>query len=105
MAQRDEIGKQQNSIVQKNKHLEDAYRIIEDYINKITDSIRYAEQIQKAILPPMEVVEVIFYRIRSFITDRRILFPGDFYWFGKRRPNTFFCWLLIVRVMVFPVPL
>jgi len=57
MAQTEEIEKQKNSIAQKNKHLEDAYRIIEDYINKITDSIRYAEQIQKAILPPAKIVK------------------------------------------------
>lgn len=89
MAQRDEIGKQQNSIIQKNKHLEDAYRIIEDYINKITDSIRYAEQIQKAFLPPIEVVKAFF--PESFIYYRpKDIVSGDFYWFGKRDQTLFF---------------
>ncbi len=89
MAQTDEIEKQKNSIGQKNKHLEDAYRIIEDYINKITDSIRYAEQIQKAILPPAKVVKSFF--PNSFIYYRpKDIVSGDFYWFGKRGQKLFF---------------
>ncbi len=89
MAQTEEIEKQKNSIAQKNKHLEDAYRIIEDYINKITDSIRYAEQIQKAILPPAKVVKSFF--PNSFIYYRpKDIVSGDFYWFGRRDQKLFF---------------
>ncbi|SDB86945.1 Serine phosphatase RsbU, regulator of sigma subunit [Williamwhitmania taraxaci] len=88
-AQNDEIEKQRNSIAQKNKYLEDAYRIIEDYINKITDSIKYAEHIQKAILPPAKVVKSFF--PDSFIYYRpKDIVSGDFYWFGKRDSKLFF---------------
>ncbi len=83
LTQKEEIEKQRNSISQKNKHLEDAYRIIEDYINKITDSIKYAEQIQKAILPPAKVVHGLFERSFIYYKPKDIV-SGDFYWFGKR---------------------
>ncbi len=64
-AQRDEISIQKNQLTLKNKH--------------ITDSIRYAEKIQQAILPPFEFIEVvlpesfIFYRPKDIVS-------GDFYW-------------------------
>ena len=89
LAQKEEIEKQRNSIAQKNKHLEDVYRIIEDYINKITDSIKYAEQIQKAILPPVKVVKSFF--PESFIYYRpKDIVSGDFYWFGARDSKLYF---------------
>ena len=81
--QNDEISKQRFNIEQKNKNLEDAYGVIEGYIEKITDSIRYAERIQDAILPTLSIakpfVSDIFclYKPKDFVS-------GDFYWIVDR---------------------
>lgn len=74
-----EIEFQRNSVEQKSKHLEEAYKVIEGYVGKITDSIRYAERIQKAILPPLTQTKkhfsdhFVFYKPKDFVS-------GDFYW-------------------------
>jgi tetratricopeptide (TPR) repeat protein len=79
LTQNEEIRKHQGNIEQKNKYLEDAYKVIEGYIRKITDSIRYAERIQKAILPPLSIASSYFtdsftlYKPKDFVS-------GDFYW-------------------------
>ncbi len=81
--QKEEIEKQRNNIEQKNTHLENAYRVIEGYISKITDSIRYAERIQTAILPPLSMAEQYFtdsfylYKPKDFVS-------GDFYWLTNK---------------------
>jgi serine phosphatase RsbU (regulator of sigma subunit) len=78
-----EIEFQRNSIEQKNKNLEDAYHVIEGYMAKITDSIRYAERIQKAILPPLAQTasfftdSFCFYKPKDFVS-------GDFYWLNVK---------------------
>lgn len=85
LAQNEEIRKHQSSSEQKNKHLEEAYKVIEEYIGKITDSIRYAQRIQKAILPPLSIAS--FYFIDSFILYKpKDFVSGDFYWlvFGEQ---------------------
>ena len=71
-AQRDEIEAQRDLVViQKNK--------IEEIHNEITSSIRYAERIQKAILPADDLTKMflanhfIFYKPRDIVS-------GDFYW-------------------------
>ncbi|MDD2196385.1 MAG: tetratricopeptide repeat protein [Bacteroidales bacterium] len=79
LAQNEEIRKHQSNSEQKNKYLEEAYKVIEGYIGKITDSIRYAERIQKAILPPLNIASSYFsdsftlYKPKDFVS-------GDFYW-------------------------
>jgi serine phosphatase RsbU (regulator of sigma subunit) len=86
--QNQEIEIQRNSIEQKNKYLEDAYKVIEGYIGKITDSIRYAERIQNAILPPVSISKDFFtdyfslYKPKDFVS-------GDFYWLTVKE-NTLF---------------
>ena len=72
LAQNDEIEqqkefaeKQRDEISEKNKH--------------ITDSIRYAERIQKAVLPNTENL-----KIENFILFKpRDIVSGDFYWFKQ----------------------
>jgi serine phosphatase RsbU (regulator of sigma subunit)/signal transduction histidine kinase len=49
---------------------------------EITDSINYAEHIQKAILPPEKFVKEIIPESFIFFQPRDIL-SGDFYWIGK----------------------
>jgi serine phosphatase RsbU (regulator of sigma subunit)/Tfp pilus assembly protein PilF len=77
------IEQQRKNIEVKNRNLEEAYQIIENYIGKITDSIRYAEQIQKSILPDMDRLELIFRETFTFYKPKDIV-SGDFYWYTVR---------------------
>lgn len=81
--QKEEIEKQRNNIEQKNKYLEDAYKVIEGYIGKITDSIRYAERIQKAILPPTSVSKDFFSDV-FYLFKPKDFVSGDFYWLTEK---------------------
>jgi serine phosphatase RsbU (regulator of sigma subunit) len=66
--QNDEINIQKNIIEEKNKD--------------ITDSIKYAQRIQNAILPSKEQIKTIFQE--SFVLFRpKDIVSGDFYWFEK----------------------
>jgi phosphoserine phosphatase RsbU/P len=77
--QKEEIETQRDDLAQKNEHLELAYSKIEAQNKHITDSINYAQRIQRAILPP----EIL---INSIIPDSFIYYKpkdivsGDFYW-------------------------
>lgn len=62
-----------NTLLEKKNHL------IEEQKKEITDSIRYAENIQRALLPPAEVLRAVF--PESFILHRpKDIVSGDFYW-------------------------
>ncbi len=84
----EEINAKQKSIEQQNKHLEEAYRVIEGYIEKITDNIRYAQRIQKALLPPLDIANKFiadafcFYKPKDFVS-------GDFYWMHVKGDQLF----------------
>ena len=84
--QKEEIERNKNFIEQKNVNLEEAYKIIEGYIEKITDSIRYAERIQESIQPSLGIVKDVF--DDSFVYNKpKDIVSGDFYWMvssGKR---------------------
>ena len=86
--QSEKIEQQSRNIEVKNRNLEEAYQIIENYISKITDSIRYAEQIQKSILPDMDRLESIFSETFTFYKPKDIV-SGDFYWFTVRGDKIF----------------
>jgi serine phosphatase RsbU (regulator of sigma subunit) len=60
--------------------LESAKKTIEAKNRNIVDSIRYAEQIQKAILPDEEEVMSHFSEMFVFYQPKDIV-SGDFYWF------------------------
>jgi len=87
-SQNEQIENQNINIEIKNQNLEEAYIIIENYIEKITDSIRYAEQIQKAIFPEIDAVNTKF-------TDTFVLYKpkdivsGDFYWYTEKDGKIF----------------
>jgi len=74
---------------QKNIELKKAYQVIEQSSKKIeyqhkeiSESIRYAERIQKAILPSKELVDAIF--PENFIMYRpKDILSGDFYWVSE----------------------
>lgn len=86
--QKEKIEHQQINIELKNKNLEEAYQIIENYIEKITDSIRYAEQIQKSIFPDIEIISSKFKETFVFYKPKDIV-SGDFYWYVERGDKIF----------------
>lgn len=86
--QKQEIENHRNSIEQKNRYLEDAYKVIEGYISKITDSIRYAERIQSAILPPLTISEKFFRDNYAFYKPKDFV-SGDFYWLTVKDDTLF----------------
>ena len=67
-----------NLIITNQKH------IVEEKQKEITDSINYAQRIQRSILPPLE-------EVRAKLPDSFILFKpkdivsGDFYWFAETK--------------------
>lgn len=80
--QKEEITAQRDSLADKNHRLEAAYQKIETQNQHITDSIRYAKQIQSALLPPKDYVNELF--PDSFVLFRpKDIVSGDFYWTRK----------------------
>lgn len=72
-----------NSILEKKNHL------IEEQKKEITDSIRYAENIQRALLPPADVLRAVF--PDSFILHRpKDIVSGDFYWIHDLPDRVYF---------------
>jgi len=84
-----EINSQRLSIEQKNRNLEDAYLVIEGYVGKITDSIRYAEQIQKTILPSLSIFRSFFSDAFCFYKPKDFV-SGDFFWISNQHDNLIF---------------
>lgn len=84
------VTKQQKSVIEKQKsEVEFQKGVIEGAHKEITDSIRYAQRIQKAILPPMELVHE--YLPKSFIFYKpKDVVAGDFYWLEKQGENLMF---------------
>lgn len=61
----------------------DRTKKIESQKREITDSIRYASKIQRALLPPSENIEEIF--PDYFILNKpRDIVSGDFYWLARK---------------------
>lgn len=75
VAQKEEIDKQRSQI--------------EEYFVQVTDSIKYAQKIQEAILPPDHQVRRML--PNSFILYRpKDIVSGDFYWLGEANNKVFF---------------
>lgn len=87
--QNEEIINQQQNIEIKNRHLEDAYRVIEGYILKITDNIKYAERIQKAIMPSLSTAQQFFSESFCFYKPKDFV-SGDFYWLLQKNDSLYF---------------
>lgn len=86
--QNNEINSQRQSIEIKNKHLEEAYQVIEGYIGKITDSIKYAERIQKALLPSLSIASSYFPNIFCLYMPKDFV-SGDFYWLSEKNESLY----------------
>ncbi len=84
-----EISNQRSNIEVKNKNLEEAYTVIENYIVKLTDNIRYAERIQEALMPSLESAKTFFSDIFCFYKPKDFV-SGDFYWILQNNNKIFF---------------
>jgi len=76
-------------VVKQKEEIDKQKEQIEEYFVQVTDSIKYAQKIQEAILPPEHLVRkllpdsFIFYRPKDIVS-------GDFYWLGEAKDKVFF---------------
>ena len=76
-------------VVRQKEEIDKQKEQIEEYFVQVTDSIKYAQKIQEAILPPETYV-------RKLLPDSFILYSpkdivsGDFYWLGEASDKVFF---------------
>jgi len=94
--QKKEISKQQKFLAEQNRALERANESIIKQTSalqksnvKLTDSIRYAETIQKALLPQNTDFNSSFDEYFVIFIPKDIV-SGDFYWYNKIQDKTFF---------------
>ncbi len=82
--------KQRANVVleEKNKIIEEKSLIVEEQHKDITDSIKYAERIQAAILPPERLWKTILPNSFVFYQPKDIL-SGDFYWIEESAEHIF----------------
>ncbi len=83
LAQTTEIEKLQHCLARKDQNLEDAYLIIDQYVGNNTNSIRYAQKIQNALFPPLELTSPHFTEAFALHIPKNIV-SGDFYWISQR---------------------
>jgi ligand-binding sensor domain-containing protein/serine phosphatase RsbU (regulator of sigma subunit) len=83
-----ELREEKEKVEVINKEITAQKAIIEARNRDITDSIRYAKNIQEAILPQLDVIAQEF--PQSFILYMpKDIVSGDFYWFAKRKNKRF----------------
>ena len=80
--QQEEIMAQRDFIEAKNNELQKTHSKMEEQNRFITDSIRYAKDIQSALLPKTSRLEKVFDEHFILFKPRDIV-SGDFYWFGE----------------------
>ena len=76
ITQRDEIEAQRDLVSVQKKQIENIY-------SELTDSIHYAEKIQRAILPPHELMSNLLHDYFILFKPKDIV-SGDFYYVAKR---------------------
>ena len=80
--QKDEIQQQNEEINQQNEEIQRQHNIVLKQKQEITDSIVYAERIQRVLLPQEEIFDELFED--HFILYRPLhIVSGDFYWVKK----------------------
>ena len=78
----EELNQQNEEILSQRDEIEEQRNILSNQHKQITDSIVYAEQIQKAIFPPEEFINKIL--PNHFILNMpRNIVSGDFYWISE----------------------
>jgi serine phosphatase RsbU (regulator of sigma subunit) len=76
-------------VVKQKEEIDEQKEQLEEYFLQVTDSIKYAQKIQEAILPPESYVRkllpdsFIFYRPKDIVS-------GDFYWLGQAEDRVYF---------------
>ncbi len=81
-------SKANKALEEKNKIIEEKNIIVEEQHKDITDSIKYAERIQKAILPPDMLWQSILPQSFVYYQPKDIL-SGDFYWIEETPEHIF----------------
>lgn len=76
------------ALAEKNKIIEEKSIIVEEQHKDITDSIKYAQRIQQAILPPDKLWSNILPQSFVFYQPKDIL-SGDFYWIEETSEHIF----------------
>ncbi len=85
----DQIGKHKKEIEEKNKVLTQTHKLLSLRNKEITDSLRYAQNIQEAILPADE--KILRFLPKSFIMYiPKDYVSGDFYWVDHNWERTYF---------------
>ncbi|MFN5416888.1 MAG: tetratricopeptide repeat protein [Flavobacteriia bacterium] len=80
---------EQNTLIEAQKEtLEEQHFLLEEKSKEITDSIKYAERIQGAILPPDQKWNYIL--PNSFVLNKpKDILSGDFYWIAETESHIF----------------
>lgn len=87
--QRDAMEKLNMDLRQQNEKIEAQRDLIEEKSHQLTDSIIYAQRIQQALLPSLDLINTIF--PESFILYRpKAIVSGDFYWIIPKLNKIFF---------------
>lgn len=81
--QKDEISTQKDEIMAQRDLLAEQKKRIEEQNKGVTDSIKYAGRIQKAIMPADDLIKFFFPKHFILYMPRDIV-SGDFYWLGRR---------------------
>ncbi|WP_020527665.1 SpoIIE family protein phosphatase [Flexithrix dorotheae] len=82
------LKESENKVKEQNQNLESAYSELEDKNSRLTDSIKYAERIQNAILPAETTLDDVF-DSHFVIYKPKDMVSGDFYWFSKVENKSF----------------
>jgi serine phosphatase RsbU (regulator of sigma subunit)/Tfp pilus assembly protein PilF len=80
--------KQKNIIEQKEQETQQQKEIIEEKHKEITDSINYAERIQRSFLATKELLDENLQEYFVFFKPKDVV-SGDFYWAGKLNNGNF----------------
>lgn len=81
--------KQKLTIENQKSEVEKQKLIIEEINHQIHDSINYAEMIQQAVLPILDIEKM--FENAFLIYQPKDIVSGDFYWLEKEKNNTYFC--------------
>ena len=80
------VAERTAEVVKQKEELEEQKHVIEEKNKDITDSINYAQRIQRAILPENEKIKSAFADSFVFLQPKDVV-SGDFYWYSQVEKN------------------
>ncbi len=89
LRQKDEVSKKNTELEHKRQEISEQRNLLHHQNTKMTDSIRYAQTIQQAILPTPVRMSELFAEFFVLYKPRDIV-SGDFYWVEKVGNQLFF---------------